>query len=168
MKQNAKAQHKRTGESPLDAALRFLGPRARTIREVERHLDDLDYGEIEIMETVERLKELSLLGDEAYASEFIDSRLRSKPVSRAHLKEQLRSHEIDADIIDDALSVVDDDLEKENAYRAAKACFPKEGMSDDGKTYERLIAKLMRHGFGYYDSRSAIDRCVAEAEGTER
>lgn len=148
----------------MDAALRFLGPRARTVRELERHLDGLEFGEVEIMETVDRLKELSLLDDAAYARDFIESRLRSKPVSRAHLKEQLRTHELDADILDGALSAVTDETERENAYRACRSFFPKDGLEEDGRSYERLLAKLMRHGFGFYDSRAAIERCVAEAE----
>ena len=49
-----------TGRTPMDSALRFLGARARTIREVERHLDACEYGEVEVYETVERLKELRL------------------------------------------------------------------------------------------------------------
>ena len=152
----------------MDAALTYLGYRARTAREVERRLDELQYGEVEIAETLERLKELKLVDDAAYAEEFIASRLRSKPVSRAHLREQLRAHELDNDILCDALSAVTDERERENACRAARAFYPREGLpDDDGKSYERLLAKLMRHGFGYYDSRYALDCCASEAEREE-
>lgn len=155
-------------DSPMDAAMRYLVSRARSVREMERYLDGLDYGEVEIMDTVERLKELSLLGDERFARDFIESRLRTKPVSRAHLKEQLRAHEVDADAALEALSVITDELERENAYLAAKSVFPDEGIPDDGKSYDRLLARLMRHGYGYYDSRTALDRCVSEYEEETR
>ena len=79
----------------MDAALRFLA-RARTVREVERHLDACEYGEVEVYETVERLKDLGLLNDVTYAEEFVRTRLATKPISRAHLREQLLSHEADA------------------------------------------------------------------------
>ena len=55
----------------MDAALSFLTTRMRTVREVEDKLDDLQYGEADVLATVERLKELSLLNDEAYAQEFV-------------------------------------------------------------------------------------------------
>ena len=73
-----------TGRTPMDAALRFLGARARTVREVERHLDNCEYGEVEVYETVERLKALGLLDDVAFANEFVRTRLATKPISRAH------------------------------------------------------------------------------------
>ena len=41
----------------MDAALSYLTTRMRTVREVEEKLDDLQYGEGDILTTVERLKE---------------------------------------------------------------------------------------------------------------
>ena len=68
--------------SPMDAALSYLTGRMRTVREVEDKLDDLQYGEGDILTTVARLKELNLLNDGEYAREFVRSRLATKPVSR--------------------------------------------------------------------------------------
>src|SRR5512133_3202225 len=89
-----------TGRTPMDAALRFLGARARTVRETERHLDACEYGEVEVYDTVERLKELGLLNDTAFAEEYVRTRLATKPVSRAHLREQLLAHEVEAQSIE--------------------------------------------------------------------
>ena len=52
--------------SPMDAALSYLTGRMRTVREVEDKLDDLQYGEGDILAVVDRLKELNLLNDEEY------------------------------------------------------------------------------------------------------
>ena len=52
-------------KSPMDAALSYLTTRMRTVREVEEKLDDLQYGEGDILTTVERLQELNLLNDDA-------------------------------------------------------------------------------------------------------
>ena len=41
----------------MDAALSYLTGRMRTVREVEEKLDDLQYGEGDVLTTVERLKE---------------------------------------------------------------------------------------------------------------
>ena len=76
----------------MDAALSYLSARMRTVREVEDKLDDLQYGEGDILVTVERLKELNLLNDEEYAREFVRSRLASKPVSRQKLYLDLKNH----------------------------------------------------------------------------
>ena len=76
--------------SAYDTALKFLTPKARTVREVELKLDEGSYSEGEIMQTVERLIEGGLLDDEKYARDFIESRLNTKPVSRFRLAEQLQ------------------------------------------------------------------------------
>ena len=65
--------------SPMDAALSYLTARMRTVREVEERLDDLQYGEGDILTTVNRLQELNLLNDAEYAREFVRTRLASKP-----------------------------------------------------------------------------------------
>ena len=63
-----KLNHNRPADtSPMDAALTYLTDRMRTVREVEDKLDDLQYGEADILAVVERLKELNLLNDEEYA-----------------------------------------------------------------------------------------------------
>ncbi len=87
----------------MDAALGYLGYRARTVREVERYLDEKQYGEYEIMQVIDRLAELGLVNDTAFAEEFVASRLRTKPVSRRHLRAQLYAHELAREVIDEAL-----------------------------------------------------------------
>ena len=99
----------------MDAALRHLGARARTVREIERYLDASEYGEVEVYETVERLKELGLLNDVAFAEEFVRTRLATKPVSRAHLRQQLLAHEAEAEAIEHALASLGGETEADNA-----------------------------------------------------
>ena len=38
----------KVGNTPMDAALKFLTAKARTVREMEDHLDSLNYGEYEV------------------------------------------------------------------------------------------------------------------------
>ena len=51
----------KVGNTPMDAGLKFLTAKARTVREMEDHLDSLNYGEYEVYQVVERLKELGLM-----------------------------------------------------------------------------------------------------------
>ena len=59
----------------MDAAFQFLTTKARTVREMEEHLDSMNYGEYEVYQAVERLKELEYLNDEKYAADFVETRL---------------------------------------------------------------------------------------------
>ena len=45
------------GQSAYDAALDYLTPKDRTQREVENYLDERNYSEIEVINTIERLKD---------------------------------------------------------------------------------------------------------------
>lgn len=51
----------------MDRALRFLGPRARSKGDVEARLERAGYSQSAIVQVVERLEELSILDDVAYA-----------------------------------------------------------------------------------------------------
>ena len=149
-----------TGRTPMDAALRFLA-RARTIREVERHLDACEYGEVEVYDTVERLKDLGLLNDTAYAEDFVRTRLATKPVSRAHLREQLLSHETDLDAIEQALLTVDDETQQKSAVSIAEKYARQYSNLAEDERNEMVIRRLLARGYSYDDARAAL-RAVSE------
>lgn len=153
-----------TGRTPMDAALRFLGSRARTIREVERHLDSCEYGEVEVYETVERLKDLNLLNDLAYAEDFVRTRLATKPISRAHLREQLLSHETDVEAIEQALSQIDEAAESSSAAAIAQKYARQYARLPEQERDEMVIRRLLARGYSYDDARKALQQATGEAE----
>lgn len=155
---------KRGDTAPMDAALKFLGYRARTVREVERHLDECQYGEVEIMDVINRLTELNLVDDRAYCDEFIASRLRAKPISRRHLYEQLSAHEADRETIREALeAAIDEERELENAVEVAKKYIRQfEGLSENERA-ARVQNRLINRGFGYETAQTAL-RLLTEEE----
>lgn len=110
----------RKGVGAYDEALNYLTPKARSVREVEEHLDECDYSETEITAVVERLISAGLLDDARYCRDFIESRLSTKPVSKRKLYEQLKGHKIDDEVIEAALSEVADETEHENALSVAR------------------------------------------------
>ena len=75
------------GQSAYDAALDYLTPKDRTQREVENYLDERNYSEIEVINTIERLKDNGLIDDERYAKRFVETRLNTKPISRQKLRQ---------------------------------------------------------------------------------
>ncbi len=149
-----------TGRSPMDAALRFLGSRARTIREVERHLDACEYGEAEIDETVRRLAELNLLDDEAFAKDFVQTRLATKPVSRAHLREQLKAHEVSEEAIDRALSSVSDETEADSAAKIAQKYARQYENLPEKERDEMVLRRLLSRGYSYDAARAALQEAT--------
>ena len=153
-----------TGRTPMDAALRFLGARARTVREIERHLDACEYGEVEVYETVERLKGLGLVNDLAFANEFVRTRLATKPISRAHLREQLLAHETAQDAIDEALQQVDEETQQRSAISVADKYARQYARLPQEERDEMVIRRLLSRGYSYDEARAALREAVQETE----
>ena len=148
----------------MDAALRFLGPRARTIREVERHLDACQFGEVEVYDVVERLKDLNLLNDFAYAEDYIKTRLATKPISRARLSEQLRALEIDEEALERALALVDDEQEAQSAAQVAGKYARQYASLPEQERTEMVLRRLLARGYGYDEARAALKATTEEAQ----
>ncbi len=147
----------------MDAALAYLTDRMRTVREVEDKLDDLQYGEGDILATVSRLKELNLLNDEAYAREFVRSRLATKPVSRQKLYLDLRAHRVPEECIEAALDELPRETETDNAREVARKFWRQMSALEENVRRERVLRRLMSRGFSTEASLAAI-RSVAEED----
>lgn len=147
-----------SSRTPMDAALRHLAYRARSVREMERHLASLQYEEEETRQTVERLQEMGYLNDTRFAEEFIRTRLNTKPVSRRKLYEQLSGHLIDRDCIEQALLVIDDGRERENALQIALKHAPQVAAAAPEERIPRLVRRLLGRGFTYEDAAWAAEK----------
>lgn len=161
------ASRRKKTNVPMEAALSHLTTKARTVREMELYLDAHFFGEVEVYECVERLKELGYLDDERYALDFIESRLRNKPMSRRKLKEQLYSHKLPADVIERALGTVTEEMELENAARiAAKYWRQSENLEDfDRKT--RVMRRLLGRGYDFEAIRQSVEAVVGSLDGLD-
>ena len=148
----------------MDAALRYLGARARTVRETERHLDACEYGEVEVYDTVERLKELNLLDDFTYAQEYVRTRLATKPISRAHLREQLLAHETELEAIEQALLQVDEETQQRSAVSVADKYARQYARLLQEERDEMVIRRLLARGYSYDDARAALREATEETE----
>lgn len=148
--------------SAYDAAIRFLTPKARTVREVELKLDEGCYSEGEIMQTIERLTEAGLLDDEKYARDFIESRLNTKPVSRFRLSEQLKAHHVPADIIEAALDSLSSDTEHENAKEVARKFLRQFENTEEEEKLRRVYTRLQTRGFSHDTIMTAIREASEE------
>lgn len=152
----SKPNKAKQGVGAYDEALNFLTPKARTVRETEDHLDECDYSEVEITQTVERLLGNGLLDDRKYAENFVETRLNTKPVSRQKLREQLTGHFIPGEIINEALKSVDDETELNNAREVAeKYCRQFSGL-ELTERLRRVGLRLTSRGFSFDDIKTVL------------
>ncbi|MEO8468810.1 MAG: regulatory protein RecX, partial [Chloroflexota bacterium] len=73
----------------LDAALRFLEARPRSVAEVRRRLTSAGYQEELVAGAIERLEALGILDDQSFATQWIASRDRVRPRGERALRSEL-------------------------------------------------------------------------------
>lgn len=149
----ARLQAGDTVEQAKQSAYRFLSYRPRSISEVRRNLKKKEYDEGVIEQVIQRLLELNLLDDHAFADYWVEQRETFKPRSLIALRQELAQKGVNRTIIEEALADVD---ESAAAYRAAES----RSRRWQHLPEETFLAKLQRflqgRGFNY-----AITRTVA-------
>jgi regulatory protein len=88
----------------LDAALRFLEARSRSVAEVRRRLSSAGYRADLVAAAVDRLLALGMLDDQTFARAWVESRDRARPRGEQALRQELRLKGIDPATIDEVLA----------------------------------------------------------------
>jgi regulatory protein len=84
----------------VEAAARFLEARSRSVTEVRRRLTGGGYRSDLVEGAIERLTELGMLDDEAFARAWVESRDRARPRGERAIREELRLKGVDRASID--------------------------------------------------------------------
>jgi regulatory protein len=114
---------------------------------------------------LDRLAEVGLVDDEAYARVFVAERQRTRPRGPRGLAAELAARGIAAEVID---RVLRDAREAEDPVQAAARAAAPKVRSLRGKPREEIRRKaeqfLLRRGFGYETIREALDGLVDDAD----
>ncbi len=138
----------------LEAAARFLEPRARSVAEVRRRLTGAGYQPALVDGAIERLLELGMLDDEAFARAWVESRDRARPRGERAIRQELGLKGVDRSTIDLVLG----------ERREATAGLPGEDgvtVSADQAAAERLLARNARSLARVADPRQRRQRAYA-------
>ena len=150
--------------SPMEYAMKYLTLKDRTVSDMQTYLDGKDFGEADVDATVARLVELGLIDDARYAKRFVETRLAAKPVSRRHLREQLKAHGVSDADISAALDSVDAADETENARSVAIKFVRQFRELEPKKRRERVLSRLISRGYGYDTAMRAYEEALAEED----
>jgi regulatory protein len=142
----------------LAAALRFLEARPRSTAEVRRRLLLHGYRADLVEGCLERLLELGILDDEAFARTWVESRDRARPRGERALRAELRTKGIDRQVVDDVLDARIDEQPAADA-EAARRVLERHAsalarIADPRARRQRAYALLARSGF---DSEMAVE-----------
>jgi regulatory protein len=133
-------------EHCLNTALLFLGYRPRSEAEIRARLQRHRYTGDEIDRVIDRLKNLRLVDDAAFAEYWKENRTSFKPRGLRILKSELRQKGLDSGTISEAVEGIDD---LENARRAARVKASRLPATDYQVFRQKLGTYLQRRGFDY-------------------
>jgi regulatory protein len=139
----------------LEAAARFLEPRARSVAEVRRRLTGAGYRPDLVDGAIERMLELGMLDDEAFARAWIESRDRARPRGERAIRQELAQKGVDRATVDLVLG--------ERREAAAGVLDDGDGVavSADEAAAERLMTRNARSLTRVADPRQRRQRAYA-------
>jgi len=133
-------------------AIGALGRRMRTVAELKRLLrarveTETEYGQTLLELVIRRLKDHGYLNDARYAAAYSSFRRDNEKYGRRRVISDLKTKGVHAQIIDQAVASVYDDVNEERQareyLRRKRTTKPK-----DQKQVARVFRQLMRAGFG--------------------
>lgn len=140
------------GPDPHDVARRIvlrqlaMGPRTR--RQLEDKLRDGGCDPQVAARVLDRMGEVGLVDDEAYAEMFVRSRQETKGLAAGALRHELRAKGVADHVVDAALEEIDPEHEKEQARALVRRRLRTvRGLDREAQT-RRLAGFLARKGYG--------------------
>jgi len=127
--------------------LRKLTGQARTRHELDRALKAKEIPETVASQVLDRMEEVGLVDDAAFARDWVGSRQQRRQLSRRALRHELEHKGVDRDDIEEALASVDG----QDEYEAARALAERKARGMTGLSREvrtrRIAGALARRGF---------------------
>lgn len=142
-----------------ERALRYLSYRPRSEAEMRRYLAGKKVAPEVIDEIVERLTRVGLLNDAAFAQYWRENRENFRPKGAAALRQELRQKGVPREVVDGALSGMD---EESAALDLARARARRLGGLDKLTFKRRLAGYLGRRGYGYDVIMPVVERVWQE------
>ena len=147
------------------AAFDYLAHKPRTEKEVRRKLRKRDFSDVVTDQVVERLHELSYLGDADYAREYVRARFSSKGYGPVRIRRELQKRGVGRHEIEDAMHEQMDAAATLAAAREhARAKWDRLDPDEDPRRQQqKLYGYLRRRGFTPDTIRRVTDELAREA-----
>ena len=148
-------------EKAYQRAVNLLSFRVRTETEIRRNLNKHDTPDSVIEDVIDRLRRNNLVNDLQFAKTWVDNRSEFRPRGRRALQSELRQKGVDQEIIEEALSGLN---EEALAYQAAKKNVRKYLRFEQPEFRKKLLGFLARRGFNYGIAAPVVEQVWAEEQ----
>lgn len=144
-------------ERAYEAAIRFLGYRARSVREMQQYLSQKQYPTTCRDSIISKLLDQRYLNDRDFARLWVEERRRLNPKGAWALRQELLQKGITDDLIDEALTDYD---EEEAALTALTPKLRQWKKADDDTLKKKIYAFLSQRGFSYDTTLAMIEKAL--------
>jgi len=144
-------------------AIRILGNRHMSSKEMEKRLISKGDAEDTARETVQWLENIGAVDDKEFAAAIV-SHYSEKGYGLARIKDEMYRRGIPRDMWDDALTSLEDKDTDEAVQRFLEKKLKGSCDKDD---LRRATDALCRRGFSYEEARTAVNRYLESVENTE-
>lgn len=148
------------------AALAFLGPRARTVWEVRERLRRREFSAAVVDQVIEALTRLGLLDDHAFCRHWIESSQESKkPAGAPRLRQDLRRKGVEPDTVREILAEFEPDLGTESAALGLlRHQWSRYAGLDELRAKRRMLGLLSRRGYEHEAAMRAVEQVWEEKQ----
>jgi len=148
----------------LNDAVALLAQRARATGEIRQKLRRKLYMEETIEMVLYKLEKERLMDDEAFAREWAASRARCQ-IGRSRILRELRMKGISQEMAERALEELNEEEGDEAAAALARKLLRRyDSETDERKAMQKMLAAMARRGYGYEDSKQAIETAIKQME----
>ncbi len=137
----------RSGPTPWDCALRYLGVRSHSQHELEQKLTRRGFTPEEIQLTIDRLDQSGLLNDEQFARDLTRSLLEGRSFSLAQVARELNKRGLSSEIVETVLADIPADSDYGRAVGLAEKKMGQLSGHPQDVRRRRTLAYLGRRGF---------------------
>jgi regulatory protein len=151
-------------EAARQYCLQLLSGRPRTRSELGDSMRRKGFEEEIVTDILERYAEVGLIDDAVFARAWVESRHRSRGLSKRSLAGELRRKGVDPDFVDAAVEQVSDDDERAAALELARRRYRSLAGQTDDAVLRKLVGMLARKGYGSGIAIPVVKQVLAEAE----
>lgn len=155
MRRRAPAQP--TGDA-YDAAVRYLGPRPRSVGEIRKHLRTKRFDDAAIDKAIDTLRAQRYIDDEAFAKYWVEQRDRFRPKGKRAIVSELLQKGVSREAIELAIGDREPDAEVKRAREVIRRPITRWQAMDENERKRKIHQYLAARGFSYDVIEEVVER----------
>jgi regulatory protein len=149
--------------SAYDAAVRFLGPRPRSVSEIKRHLRTKRFDDEAQDKAIDQLRAQRYIDDEAFARYWVEQRAKFRPKGQRAIVSELMQKGVARETIDLVLGDADPDTETKRARESIRRPMTRWLAMTENERKQKIHQYLAARGFSY----DVIEEVITRPEADE-